>query len=193
MLARQVGGLALLASLHDVREITASVLKHAPDQAFLAGVITNIPEPSHFIRRDLPPPEQVEESFPVYEGELVLEDVRGFEDSHIQSALEGGAFDLSEAHDDEHLAREEYLSTLAIAGEIGKALRLLDDDFVGAERHIGPLMVACVESFRRGDTELSERVLKRVLDASCSCWEWLHLATGFLGRVPWGGYPYPDY
>jgi hypothetical protein len=51
-------------------------------------------------------------------------------------------------------------------------------------------MVACVEAHRRGHDTLARELLVRTTDGGV--WAWLHLAAGFLGRVPWGGYPFPD-
>jgi hypothetical protein len=58
-------------------------------------------------------------------------------------------------------------------------------------RTSGPLTVICIESFRRDDIDLSRRVLDRLRASDHT--HWTFLAAGFLGRVPWAGYPYPDW
>lgn len=120
---------------------------------------------------------------------VVLAHIHRIREPHIQLALEGR---LTEAtnHTTSELQAEEYTSTLAILGQIDAALAFIERESFAADRRIGVLMVACVESHRRGQDVLARHLLDQI---PFNPWSWLSLAAGFLGRVPWAGYPYPDY
>jgi len=132
--------------------------------------------------------EEVARRIPIY-GPAVLRHVRMFPDPHIRLVLEGRLDEAwgSAATD---LDKEEHLATCAFLGDFERVAKLVEH--VPAGRRDIPLMVVCVESFRRGDHALARGLLDRLSNRQ-DPWTWFQLASGLLGRVPWGGYPYPDY
>jgi hypothetical protein len=101
-----------------------------------------------------------------------------------------GRLDEAVAVADEDFKMENIASTCAVLGQIGATISLVArEDFPSARRD-GPLVAACVESYRRGDKATAEELLRRLLTGAV---HWGQLAAGFLGRIPWGGYPLADY
>jgi hypothetical protein len=190
LLAPRIGGLSALCEQPALRAIAERVLREAPPQAFAVGAITNMPHES-LVRRELPEGAALDERFPVY-GEEVLCFVRGCADPHIQLAL-AERTDEAWSRAQTPLAREECASTCAVMGNVAVAMELIARHEFPAERWIGPAMVICVESFRGGDLDRASIVLDEILAGRSGCWEWTQLAAGLIGRVPWGGYPFPDY
>jgi hypothetical protein len=191
LLAPEIGGLSDLCGAREPREIAAGVLRDAPPEAFWAGAITNAPRES-LVRRALPEREALDDLFPVY-GDDVLRHVRSFEDSHIQLAI-AGRIEEAWSKADSPLAKEECAATCGVNGDVAALVALIVRAEFPCDRWVGPAMVACVESYRRGDVEGAAGHLDAILTSEWSgCWEWTQLAAGFLGRVPWGGYPFPDY
>lgn len=191
LLAPKIGGLSDLYGVHEIRVIAAAVLRDAPPEAFWAGDITNAPRDS-LVRRALPEREALDDLFPVY-GEDVMRHVRSFEDSHIQLAL-AGRIEEAWSKAETPLAKEECASTCGVNGDVTALVALIARAEFPRDRWIGPAMVACIESYRRGDVDRAAEYLDTILaSARSGCWEWAQLAAGFLGRVPWGGYPFPDY
>jgi len=190
MLATKVGGLAVLACDPRSREVAERILRDAPDAAFSAA-ITNVPvaELRRRIRRELPSASELDQLFPFY-GPAVLDHVKRFSEAHVLLVLEGRSQEAwNNATTD--LAKEEHLEACALVGDIQRVLEL--HEVLPPIRQYGPLIVACIETFRRDDEVTSRKMLDRLHDRRPNdCWMWIHLASGFLGRVPWGGYPFPD-
>lgn len=191
MIASNVGGLARESGFATVERVARTVLTEAPDAAFSAGVITNM-DPAAFIERELPDAARVDAHCPRYEGSIVDDYVRRMTEPHIAGVLAGALDDAARAIV-EPLDAEEYAATCAVAGHLDEAERFIDRDAYPDDRRIIPRMVLCVEAFLRGDTPRAAAALARVCDDDDDPWCWIQLAAGLLGRVPWGGYPYPDY
>jgi hypothetical protein len=192
-LARELGSLGIIGDFPSIVGAAARVLRDAPETAFTAGLVTNVRPLSRFVRRELPEGDALERMFESYRDDRVLEHMRRFAEPHIAWALRGRDEEAaSHAHTD--LAQEEYASTCAVLGRIDEALGFVARSGFPETRRVGPLLVACVESFRRGDQARSLSLVERLVpDGSTDPWIRVHLAAGFLGRVPWAGYPYPDY
>jgi hypothetical protein len=51
-----------------------------------------------------------------------------------------------------------------------------------------------VEAFQRGEHERAARIYDELFRSSfADPWTRVQVAAGLLGRMPWGGYPFPDY
>jgi hypothetical protein len=89
MLAANVGGLAVLASNARSRAVAERILRDAPDTAFWAGAITNVPiaELRRRIRRDLASDAEIDRQFPVYDSS-VLDHVKRFSEAHVHLVLD---------------------------------------------------------------------------------------------------------
>ena len=195
MIAKSLGSLALVTDFPLVRKAAERLLRDAPPELLLAGAITNIPGSEKLYRNhELPTREWIEEhEFPSYDGEYVLNNLTSCSEPHIQLVIDG---ELTQAlsHVETPLQMEEFASTCAVLGHINEALNYVRHDEFPAERLVGPLMVACVESFRRGQNETALSLLAEMCEPKDSDHsKRLILAAGFLDRVPWQGYPFPDY
>ena len=192
-LARELAALAKLGDAAEVMAIAMHVLRDAPATAFTAGVMTNIEDRSKLIRRSEPSLEQVLESFPDYEADAVIAYMNATGDAHITQVIEGNRAEARRQAATE-LAKEEHASTCAVLGYIDEALAFIESSDYPEGRRQGPRMVACVESHRRGDHRRAQQLFELLQgDRGCDPWTGLILAAGFMGRVPWAGYPYPDY
>ena len=189
--AREFACLAEIGGFDDLRVVACGILRAAPDSAFTAGVITNIEDLSQLIRRAPPTLEDANEAFPEYTGDVVESYVRrcGIHEPLIGLALQGR---LEEAGTmaTEDVEKENIASTCAVLGQIGAAISFVAREEFPSRRRPGPLMVACIESYRHGDKLTAEELLHQLLAGPA---HWGPLAAGFLGRIPWGGYPLADY
>jgi hypothetical protein len=191
LLARRLAGLAVIAGDTAGRTTAERILGTAPDTAFSEGAIANF-DLALLVRRELPTHDDLQDWFPPYEP-TVHEHVRRFQDPHILLALEG-RLDEAWAAATSDLDKEECLEMYALLGQFDRALHILAGDALGANRLHVPLMVIGIESYRRGNLQTSRDTLERLrVLRPLDCWMWTQLASGFLGRVPWDGYPFPDY
>jgi hypothetical protein len=53
--------------------------------------------------------------------------------------------------------------------------------------------VACIETSRQGNAEQSDALLAELRNIGLGAWDLLALALGLGDRMPWGGYPFPDW
>ncbi len=192
-LAHHVGSLSVLGDLPTVRATAEGVLHSAPDSAFTAGVISNISDLSGLIRRAIRPAEQLESDYPSYSHTTVLATIDGYKEPHIRHVIDGK---LGEAERcaTTRLAMEEFASTCAVFGYLDIALSTIRAADYPNERKTGPLIVSCVESFRRGEYKAADQLIEELSsESSLDPWADTHVAAGLLNRIPWGGYPYPDY
>lgn len=192
-LARHAGSIAAIVDVPSVTDVVTHVLGSAPDSAFSSGVISNIGDLSRLSRRTPPTFEEAEESFPAYATDVVRRTLESVTEPHVQLVLNGDiAGGLDHASDD--LAMEEYASSCAVTGHLAACLRVIEKSEFPSNRVIGPLIVSCIEAFRAGNTEQAEGLLRMVLaQRSSTPWIKIHLCAGLLDRMPWPGYPYPDY
>jgi hypothetical protein len=193
IVVRRLGGLARLGGFAELEATAQRMLLDAPASAFWSGVITNLPDLTVLVRRELPDDAALAMEFPEYVGDVALKFVRGEFAPHIQLTLEGRLTEAADHVTNERYA-EEYASTCAVLGHLDAALAFIERPDFPASRKSGPLIVACVEGHRLGQDVLTRQLLARFIDDDRERpWHWLFLAAGFLDRVPWGGYPYPDY
>jgi len=191
-LAREVGGLARLVDLDDVAEAMVSHLDAAPPHAFPS---IRASDPGNSIppvpNRSLPDATALIFDYPVYDPDWIRSYLGNFEDAHVSAALRRRDDEAQEACASE-LDWEEYLAMVAFRGDHRAALAGLAARDLAQPRHLTPRLVVAVEAGRQGDDALCGEVLDALVD-DCGAWEWVQLAAGFLGRVPWNGYPLPDY
>lgn len=189
MLAEQIGALARLGGFPIPERNALNHLRDAPAAAFTAGVITNVPDVSGFMRRELPSGADLERLFDPYD-HRVGEYIGKFTDPHLRYVVEGN-LEQAKSHTVDDLMREELASACAVLGHLDAATELINSEGFPPNRRSGPVMVLCVESFRRGELDRATDLLREMDDLAG--WHWVHLSAGFLDRVPWGGYPFPDF
>lgn len=90
------------------------------------------------------------------------------------------------------LALEDISATQAVLGDFNDAYETLKKI---KTRHSARdmLVVFIVEKFRRNEMEDVLALLDELRVKQIDLWEYVHLAFGFAGYEPWGGYPYADY
>lgn len=184
---RTLANVAMLGDLPDVVRAANEALVAAPERGTLAGSITNVA--AHRKTAQRPPPNLADahDAHPPHPGPCLLDREQ---DPHLVLVRQA-RFEEARTHATTPLAQEEYASACAVVGNIGEALAFIDTDTFPADRKRGPQVVACVESWRLGDLPQTQALLDRLTprDAYENAW----LAAGFLGRMPWNGYPFPDY
>lgn len=194
LVANDVACLAQVGHFPELQAVAERVLRGAPASAFSAGVITNIPG-ADFVQRQMPAADEALAKYPEYVRDVVLDYVSacGSGAPQIQLVLDGQLDEAWTAAKTE-LAKEEHAATLGVLGHIDQALACIRRPEFPATRKVGPSMVVCVESFRRGGLSQAGALLEEHLPRERTTgWSAIHIAAGLLGRIPWGGYPYPDY
>jgi hypothetical protein len=140
----------------------------------------------------LPHGPELAEMFPPYSSVQVLAQVRTSAPPHISLALDRH-FAEAWARCEEDGQREEVVALRALLGDFSGALAMLALPDYPDDRRVGPLMVTTIEAQRMGEPELARRlVLTQLGDNNGLDW-WVPVAAGLLGRLPWDGYPLPDY
>jgi len=190
-LARDCGGLARLVALGDVERTAEGLLAEAPVHAFpsIRASDPDTPAPAD-PDRTLPDPQTVAFDYPPFDHDWVRGYLGNFEDDHVARALAGDDEGARNACDGE-ADREEMLAVVAFRGDPRVALDELEEAGLPPERRTTPRLVAAVEACRAGDHALAAQVTTSLLEDGAP-WDWVQLAAGYLGRVPWNGYPLPD-
>jgi hypothetical protein len=187
---RDLEALALIAGRADLANSAAFILHSLPDSAFTAGVISNVADLSPLMRREPATVAAAERKFPAYTDQ-VRAIIAGQAAAHTAVFGDGADLDSARARVSGALDLEEFASACAVAGHFERALGTLDDTDFEPNRRSGPRMVLCVEAFHAGRLELAERL---ILEHFSTPGHFpLSVAAGLLGRVPWAGYPFPDY
>jgi len=187
---RDLEALALIAGRTDLAHSAASILRGLPDRAFNAGIISNIADLSPLVRREPATLAAAEARFPVYT-EQVRATIASQAAAHTAVFGDRPDLDSARARVSSALDLEEFASACAVAGHFERALDTLDSPDFELGRRIGPRIVVCVEAFRADRLELAERL---ILEHFSTPGHFpLNVAAGLLGRLPWGGYPFPDY
>ena len=187
---RDLESLALIAGRADLAHSAASILHGLPDSAFTAGVISNIADLSPLVRREPATLATAEAHFPEYTDQ-VRATIAGQAADNTAVFGDHSDVDLARARVSSALDLEEFASACAVAGHFERALRAIDSADFEPNRRSGPRMVLCVEAFRTDRRELAERL---ILEHFANPGHFpLNVAAGLLGRLPWGGYPFPDY
>jgi hypothetical protein len=179
-----LAGAARLLSEEDLCLRAAHLLPKAPLNPFRL--------PGNFKQfRKVPPLRELKKRYPTYDKSLILSSV--YKPSpHIVACLEGRYEDaVSQTH--KELDLEEVGATLAIMGEFEWALRVAGDEKLPAFRQRGVLMVLVIEMFRYGRLDQFQEIFAEFEASGIGPDMCTWLARGFMGRLPWVGYPYPDW
>jgi hypothetical protein len=193
---RALANAAAVLGHNDVAERALRLIRAAPDSAFWAGMITNFNLPKTVPEglRTIEPPDQLEQHHPLYSEKEIVDRVRSYAktEEHFAICLEG-RFQEARALAGSGVRLEEVGDTLAVLGEFDAARSVASDPALEPFRQRGVLFVLVIELFRHGRVEEAGALLADLESAGLGAWERVHLALGFAGREPWGGYPYPDW
>lgn len=187
---RDLEALALIAGRVEIAHTAASILHGLPDTAFTAGVISNIADLSPLVHRTPATLAEAEARFPAYTDQ-VRATIASQAAAHTAVFGDRPNLDAARALVSNALELEEFASACAVAGHLERALRTLESSDFETNRRSGTRMVVCVEAFWTDRLDLAERI---ILEHFSTAGHFpLNVAAGLLGRVPWGGYPFPDY
>jgi hypothetical protein len=193
---RALAGAASVLRQDDIADRALRLLRAAPDAAFWAGMITNIHLPKTVPEklRTADPPEKLEEQYPLYRAEEVVERIRSYAraEEHFALCL-AGRFEEARSRAGSGVRLEEVGDTLAVLGEFDAALSIARDPGLEDFRRRGVLFILVIELFRHGRTSESAALLAELESSGLGAWERIQLSLGVAGREPWGGYPYPDW
>lgn len=196
MCIRALGTAATVLGQDAVADRAARLLRAAPDGAFWAGTITNIELPAMVPdrMRTIDPPEVLEKRHPPYHPDELVERIRSCAatEEHFALCLEG-RFQEARALTGSGVRLEEVGDALAVLGEFAAAWSVATDPDLEAFRQRGVKFVLLIELFRRGRRDEAGQLSSEFEAAGLGAWERVHLALGFAGREPWGGYPFPDW
>lgn len=191
ILISMFGQIATVGNVPEIRTRALHLLNRAPDEEYVAGLITNISDVSRFVQREIPEADAAR-YWPKYERSRVLAYARRC--GPVERLTLEGRFAEAEAAANDDFAMECYVATRALMGDFDQALAIMNSPSYPKTRKFGPFAVVCIESYRAGNHGLSGALLNRRLSTDpTGPWLWSNLATGYLGLVPWGGYPYADY
>jgi hypothetical protein len=187
---RDLEALALIAGRADLAKCATSIICGLPDSAFTAGIVTNMDDLSRLVRRESTTLAAAEAWFPAYTAQVFATIV---ERAEAHTAVFGDKSDLHlvRARASSALELEEFASACAVAGRFDDALDALASPDFEPDRRIGPRMAVCVEAFRADRFDIANGLISAYFSTPGHFP--LSVAAGLLGRVPWGGYPYPDY
>ena len=191
---RALANASAVLGQNDMAERALRLLHSAPDDAFWAGMITNFDLPKIVPERlkTIKSPDEGKDHPPYCEMDI-MDRVRSYAktEEHIRLCLEGKVQEARSKAKEVKL--EEVGETLAVLGDFDGALSVARDPLLEPFRQRGVLLVLVIEFFRRGRVEACEEMLTELEVSGLGAWDRIFLALGFAGRVPWGGYPYPDW
>jgi hypothetical protein len=191
---RAFASAAAVLQQQDVVDRAIRLLGAAPDKSFWAGTISNFALPKTVPEglRTIDAPKKLEEQHPCYREEEIVGRIRSLPEERFALCLEG-RFQDARSKAGQSLWLEEVGDTLAVLGKFDTALSVARDPALEDFRQKGVLLVLAIELFRHRRMEESEAILAELESSGLSAWERIQLALGFAGRVPWDGYPYPDW
>jgi hypothetical protein len=193
---KQLGSVAAVLCQKAIADRAARLLRMLPDEEFWKGLISNfaLPEKVPESMRSIPIGKDLEVEYPTYRSETVIEEIRAFSisEKHIACCLEG-RFEEARLEANSGFKLEMVGSTLAVLGEFVAALEVANAVNLEPFRQQGIRFVIVLEKFRRGCFVEANSMLaesnRRELGPDARA----QIALAICGRVPWIGYPYPDW
>jgi hypothetical protein len=194
--ARKLANVASLLNQQEVVRRACHLLAAAPDGAFYAGILTNVklPKTPPKSLRTIDPIDKIESAHPPFsEVDLIRSISLASETSEHLAFCLAGRFQEAKSTAKAGLDLEEVGDTLAILQQFETAFEIARDPALDEFRRSGVLLVLMIELFRSGRVEESLAILADFESTGIDGWTRIQLALGFAGRVPWQGYPFPDW
>ena len=110
--------------------------------------------------------------------------------SELMPCNEGG-FESALLHADSELTIEQVAMAQAILGRYEDALSTSKK--LKERKPDGIYLVLSIELYRHNRIEEAQVMQRRLDDGKLTDWFGVFLALGMCNRVPWWGYPFPDY
>lgn len=187
-LAREAGAVAVIGGFGGLAARAERLLEKADPRA---SAMTDDEGTSTLAAVSLPHGRELAEMFPIYERDAVMRTARTEPRAHRELALAERYDEAWDACTDDH-EREEVVALRALLHDFDGARAMLDRPSFPENRKPGPLVIIAIESFMRGEIERTRTVLSELERCNDVHW-WVHAAAGLLGRLPWVGYPFPDF
>ncbi|MFV8751222.1 hypothetical protein ACNOYE_11820 [Nannocystaceae bacterium ST9] len=187
-LAREAGAVAVLGGFGGLAARAERLLEKADPHA---SSMTNDEGTGTLAAVSLPHGQQLAEMFPVYDRDAVMRTARTEPRAHRELALAQRWDEAWAACKDDH-EREEVVALRALLHDFDGARAMLGQPSFPDARKPGPLVIIAIESFQRGEMDRTHAVLDELERSNDVHW-WVHAAAGLLGRLPWVGYPFPDF
>ncbi|MBC7878979.1 MAG: hypothetical protein H7Y59_17545 [Anaerolineales bacterium] len=110
---------------------------------------------------------------------------------HITLCLDA-QYDEALKHAANDLALEDIAATQIVLGDFVTAQETLKR--ITTRNSVKDMLIVfIIEKFRRNEMKDVFSLLDELRARQIDLWEYVHLAFGFAGYEPWGGYPYADY
>lgn len=193
---RAVGGAAVLLGFDSLAERCESLLQAIPDGAFTAGMITNfaLPKQAPPGMRQLSPIDRLALDHPPLTNGSVAQNVRdcGQGETHLRLAADR-RYDEAFAACQTELDCEETAAAQAVLGDIDAALESAASRVKPSGRSDNVRFICTIERFRREQWDEADELLSKIYARQIGPWSAAQMALGANHRVPWIGYPFPDW
>lgn len=193
---RSVGGASILLGFDAIAAECESILQTIPDASFVAGVISNFPLP-----KKAPPAlhkiatiDQLNSDHPPLTDESIVKYIHdcGNSQTHLKFAADRKYSDAFAACKSE-LDTEETAATQAVLGDIDSALDaascVVQPDF----RANSVRFICTIELFRRERWSEAQKLFDLIYPSQVGPDAAAQMALGANHRLPWLGYPFPDW
>ena len=191
-----VGGASALLGFDAYVESCESILQSLPDGNFTEGLISNFPLPKKPAPalRQIAPLERLNADHPPMNDETVAQYIRDSckSEPHLALAAEKRYVEAFDACKSE-LDTEETAATQAVLGDIDAAIvsaaTVVKPDF----RADNVRFVCTIELFRRERWADAHKLFDVIYPSQIGPDAAAQMALGANHRLPWLGYPYPDW
>lgn len=191
-----VGGAAALLSFDSLAQTCESILQSLPDENFTAGLISNFPLPKKAAPalRRIPPLERLESDHPPMTDESIARYIRksGQSQEHLRLASDGlysKAFSACQSD----LDIEETAAAQAVLGDIDGALASAQSVVKPDFRADNVRFICTIELFRRECWSEADRLFRLMFPSQIGPDAAAQIALGANHRLPWLGFPFPDW
>jgi hypothetical protein len=187
---KMAGGVAALVGRHDLFTRLEVAISHLTDRDLLRGAITNIDVSTLDTPRRLrlPTLEEMARNHPLCDDDFLIGQIKAQDDPWIQLCLQG-EMDAAVRVAESSLALDDIACTLAATNQFDRATAFIDAQSVTDNVKAHVRFVILLETCRRQLPGFAEAILQ----ARRQDYERLHVVLALAGRLPWIGYPYPDW
>jgi hypothetical protein len=191
-----VGGASALLGFDSYALSCESVLRSLPDRNFSDGMISNFPllkKPAPALRQ-IAPLERLASDHPPLTNESIAEYIRKNGDSqqHLRLACDRLYSDAFAACKSE-LDTEETAAAQAVLGDIDAALASAESVVTPDFRADNVRFICTIELFRRERWDNANTLFDLIFPKQIGPDAAAQMALGANHRIPWLGYPFPDW
>ena len=191
-----VGGASALLGFDNYAQSCKSVLQSLPDDNFTAGLISNFPLPKKPAPalRQIAPLERLQSDHPPMTDESLAQYIRdsGNSQEHLRLACDGLYSDAFSACKSE-LDTEETAAAQAVLGDIDAALASAESVVKPDFRADNVRFICTIELFRAERWDDANKLFNTTYPDQIGADAAAHMALGANHRLPWLGYPFPDW